>query len=152
MCSLLERRMQDYFYRTVSSERPQDVHLNSKSVGIPPNNKDCLIIHNTIFMSKVWIILYAYLTQVLKSSVSRNLNVRRKKIEVREEHSEFSRLFTSSYRNGLVIFAATIFHRCNVEKTGSDNLIIRFVTSSWVVVNIEFLEGPKNMFSGQGKK
>ena len=67
------------------------------------------------------------LVEIGSSSVCRNLNVRRKKIEIHEEHFEFSRLFSSAYRNGLVLFAATIFHKCNVEKTSSDNLIIRFV-------------------------
>ena len=67
------------------------------------------------------------IAKILLSSVCRNLQVRRKKIEIDEENSEFSQLFTSSYRNGLIIFAATIFHKCNIEKTGSNNLIIRFV-------------------------
>ena len=70
------------------------------------------------------------LVEIGSSSVCRHLEVRRKKIEIDEENYEFSQLFTSSYRNGLVIFAATIFHKCNVEKTGSNNLIIRFVTTS----------------------
>ena len=74
------------------------------------------------------------IAKILLSSVCRNLQVRRKKIEIDEENSEFSQLFTSSYRNGLIIFAATIFHKCNIEKTGSNNLIIRFVTfqRSWL--------------------
>ena len=84
-----------------------------------------------------------YIAKILLSSVCRNLQVRRKKIEIDEENSEFSQLFTSSYRNGLVIFAATIFHKCNIEKTGSNNLIIRFVTfqRSWLGLLSQHLIG-----------